>query len=95
MTEQRETGQQAARRRLAELRPLAIAVLTEVANNPKAKDADRTTAAKALLQHDARTGDGTDKPMEEMTPAELAAYRRQLEARIAQLDAERDNDVFG
>jgi hypothetical protein len=95
MTERHETGQQGARRRLAELRPLAISVLAEVANDPKAKDADRTAAAKALLQIGTRTDPGTDKPMEDMTPAELAAYRQHLEARLAQMDTERGNDVFG
>ena len=75
--------------------PAAVDTLLAIVGNAQAKDCDRIAASKAIMIAAANAQDAADKPMEEMTPAELAAYSRQLEARLAQLDAERGNDVFG
>lgn len=75
--------------------PIAIDTLIGIAGDEGARASDRVAASKALLIAAGSTQDAAGKPMEDMTPAELAAYRQHLEAKLAQMDAERGNDVFG
>lgn len=75
--------------------PVAIETLLAIVGNAQAKDSDRIAASKAIIIAAANAQDATGKPMEEMTPEELAAYRQHLEARIAALDTKAGDDVFG
>jgi len=75
--------------------PAAVDTLLAIVGNAQAKDSDRIAASKAIMIAAANAQDAADKPMEEMTPEELATYRRHLEARIAALDTKAGGDVFG
>lgn len=72
-------------RSLLAARPLAIATLAKIAGSATAKDADRIAASKILLHHAAAAQAGTETPLEDMTPAQMARYRRDLQARLVAL----------
>ncbi|MCJ2088006.1 hypothetical protein MKK88_18750 [Methylobacterium sp. E-005] len=69
---------------------VAARTLIEISGDRTAPKNARVAAARALAEMNglaSREGDGLNKPLHEMTPAELAAARARVVAYLAELDA--------
>ena len=65
--------------------PIAVETLMSIAKDPRNKPSDRNQAAKIILAATKDIQDATEKPIEDMSPAELSRYRQRLQARLVAL----------